>query len=352
MDDILKYDFEEILSENDILWLKNKTVLITGVTGMIGSLLTHFLLYCNKKMNLNVSIIGLARNQKKAEKIYNKQLQSEKLKMIYSDITDPVHIQEAVDYIFHMASATTSKFFVTYPAETLNIMYAGTKNMLELAREKKVEGMLYVSSMEVYGIANPELEYTTEEDLGYIDILNVRSSYSEGKRISECLCAAYAMEFGVPVKIARLAQTFGAGILEEDNRVYAQFAKSVICKKDIVLHTAGKSWGNYCYTSDVLSAMLVLLAKGSNGQAYNVTNEVNTTTIRDMAEMVIQKFGNNNIKVAFEIPEDTLKYGYAPDVKMHLSAKKLQQLGWKPKVLLEEMYRRMLMYMKHNHYGK
>ena len=110
---------------------------------------------------------------------------------------------------------------------------------MDLAVDKKIEGMVYVSSMEVYGIPDEKKEYITEKDLGYIELENVRSSYSEGKRICECLCNAYAAEFGLPVKSARLAQTFGAGVLQEDNRVYAQFARSAMKKENLVLRTDG-----------------------------------------------------------------------------------------------------------------
>ena len=199
--------------------------------------------------------------------------------------------------------------------------------------------------MEMYGVPDAGLPKVQEKDLGYIDILNVRSSYSEGKRIAECLCASYCDEYGVPVKIARLAQTFGAGILQQDNRVYAQFARSVLNKRDIVLHTEGKSYGNYCYTTDAIRALILLLNKGENGQAYNVCNEETTTTIADMAKMVNQEFGDGSIKVIFDIPKDQKTYGYAPDVKMCLSSEKLRMLGWIPQYSLSQMYERMIAYM-------
>lgn len=151
--------------------------------------------------------------------------------------------------------------------------------------------------MEAFGITDSSLEYVKEDDLGYIDIHNVRSSYSEGKRICECLCSSYAREYNVPVKIARLAQTFGAGIPYEENRVFAQFAKSAINGNDIVLHTAGQSVGNYCYTRDVVKAILLLLIRGNNGEAYTVANPASSITIRGMAEMVAKELADDKIKV-------------------------------------------------------
>ncbi|OUP49751.1 NAD-dependent epimerase/dehydratase family protein [Lachnoclostridium sp. An181] len=343
---VIVSDFAEVLADSDMKAFENSTIMVTGATGMIGSLLIKFLLYYNELTLSHIKIIGVARDSQKAQKIYGDCLNDSCFTLLYKDITEPIDIESNLDYIFHTASATNSKFFVTHPAETMDTMYIGTKNILELARKKSLKSMIYLSSMEMYGKPDAELEYVKEENLGYIDILNVRSSYSEGKRISECLCAAYCHQFQVPVKIARLAQTFGAGVLENDNRVYAQFARSVIEGKDIVLHTNGKSWGNYCYTSDLIKALILLNIKGNNGEAYNICNEENTRMIVEMAELVVRKFGNDQVKLVFDIPEDNLKYGYAPEVKMRLSSQKLRGIGWNPQVKLEEMYRRMIQYMK------
>ena len=166
--------------------------------------------------------------------------------------------------------------------------------------------------------------------------------YSEGKRICECLCTAYASEYNVPVRSARLAQTFGAGILENDNRVYAQFARSAIQKEDIVLHTDGTSEGNYCYTRDVVKALLILGYAGRAGEAYNIVNEKSHMQIREMAEMVTEQIAGGEIKVVYDIPESAKVYGYAPPVKMHLSADKMRELGWEAEVDMKEAYLRMM----------
>ena len=146
-------------------------------------------------------------------------------------------------------------------------------------------------------------------------------------------------------KIARLAQTFGAGILPGENRVFAQFARSAMNGEDIVLHTKGLSEGNYCYTRDAVLGLLTILLEGENGEAYNVANPDSHTTIADMAQMVCEKIGDGKIKVVFDIPESNT-YGYAADTKMKLNSDKLQSLGWKPEIGLEEAYRRLIESMK------
>ena len=115
--------------------------------------------------------------------------------------------------------------------------------------------------------------------------------------------------------------------------------------EDIVLHTKGLSEGNYCYTRDAVLGLLTILLEGENGEAYNVANPDSHTTIADMAQMVCEKIGDGKIKVVFDIPESNT-YGYAADTKMKLNSDKLQALGWKPKIALEEAYRRLIESMK------
>ena len=346
-DSVLQEDLEYIANGNIPLdELKNRTILVTGATGLIGSQIVKALLCCNRIKKANIKVLALVRNEQKVKDAYGELVNADNLKFVYGDITEKQNIEDDIDYIIHGASVTASKFFVDHPVETIQISHRGIENMLELAKEKKVKGMVYMSSMEAFGITDPTLDRVEEKDLGYIDIHNVRSCYSEGKRMCECMCACYASEYGVPVKIARLAQTFGAGILYSENRVFAQFAKSAMNKTDIVLHTAGKSVGNYTYTRDAVMAMLILLVKGNSGEAYTIANEESNITIGNMAKMVANEIANGEINVVFDIPEDAKTYGYAPDVKMKLSSKKMQALGWKPEIGLKDSYLRMMESMK------
>lgn len=315
--------------------LNGSTILVTGATGLIGVSMVRTLLSIG-----GIEVIAYVRNEEKARKIYNNFLNSN-LKLYVGDICEKIYIEDKIDYIFHCAAVTTSKFMIEKPVETLSTSIIGTKNILDLAIEKKCKSVVYISSMEMYGVFHDLDHDVTEKDLGYINPLEIRSNYPESKRICENMCVAYKSEYAVPVKIARLAQTFGAGILPGENRVFAQFAKSVINGEDIILHTQGLSEGNYCYIRDCMTGLLTILLKGENGEAYNVSNPSSHITIRDMANMVANEIANGKIKVKFDIPE-TNKFGYAADTKMKLNSDKLQTLGWKPEVGLEESYRRMI----------
>ena len=127
--------------------------------------------------------------------------------------------------------------------------------------------------------------------------------------------------------------------------MFAQFARSAINRENIILHTKGLSEGNYCYTRDCVTGLLTILLKGKDGEAYNVANPDSHTTIVDMAKMVANKIADGEIKVVFDIPESNT-FGYAADTKMKLNSDKLQKIGWKPEIGLEEAYKRTIKWMK------
>lgn len=343
--EILLQDFASIADSNlPFEEYKNKTFLITGATGLIGSLLVKTLGYLNEKHSLNARILAVVRSKEKARTIFGEE--KEELSYVLCDLAkDELLVEESCDYIIHAAAVTTSKIMVSDPVGTIRTAIDGTEKLLKLAVEKKVKAFVYVSSMEIYGQPLTEGK-TKEKDLGYVDIGTVRSCYPEGKRMCECLCTAYASQYGVNVMSARLAQTFGAGILPTENRVFAQFARSAMQKENIVLHTTGESEGNYVYTSDAIRAILLLLVKGQKGEAYNIANEESHITIRDMAKLVAEEIADHRIQVVIDIPNDSAALGYAPPVRMWLDSSKMRALGWEPKVGLKEAYQRMIAFMQ------
>lgn len=344
INNVLLKDFESILdSEVDIYTFKNKSILITGATGLIGSLLVKFFMYANERMDLNLSIYALIRNQQKADNIYREYLSNSHLKFVKANLgKNELTLEKNIDYIIHAAAVTQSKIMIEDPVGTIRTAVNGTEEVLRFAVEHGTKSIVYVSSMEVYGQVDKK-EKVNEKELGYIDLSSVRSCYPESKRLCELLCTSFSSEYNLNIKIARLAQTFGAGVLPNENRVFAQFARSVMRGEDIVLHTEGNSEGNYVYTADAIKALIFLLLEGESGQAYNVSNVENHMTIRQMAEMVIEKFGQNGEKVVINIPKE--KMGYAPDTHMWLDNKKLCSLGWSPTKNMEQSYMSLISWM-------
>ena len=345
MNPILEEDLKSILNCEYINWERYKdcTFLVTGASGLVGSLVVKTLAYINEQRRLNIRILCLVRNLDQAEQVFGCYRGSNMIIEIDGDVRNRIDIYENIDFIIHAACITDSALMVRQPIATFLTSVEGTKNILELAlKQSKLKGLLYLSSMEMYGVTAKEDNPVTEDKLGYLDLTNVRSSYQEGKRAAEFLCTAYHAEHNLPIKIARLAQTFGAGVPKTSQKVYAQFARSALENKDIILHTSGESMGNYCYTADVIKALFCILEKGEAGQAYNVVNENNTMTIREMAELVAGELTDHRIKIVYDIPDSPFAYGYAPDVQMRLSSRKLRELGWYPEVRLSDMYRRMI----------
>ena len=331
MNSILKNDINEIIENFDMSIFNDKCTLITGATGLIGKLCALSIAKSGAK------VIALVRNKQKGEKIFEGLSNVE---LLIQDINQPINIDKRVDYIIHCASTTSSQDFVQKPVETIYTAINGTRNVLEYAkrRDKYLKGMVYLSSLEVYG--KTLNENVKEENLGYIDILSPRSSYSEGKKIVETMCISYGHEYSVPVKIARLSQTFGAGVEKNDNRVFAQFAKSVIKKENIILHTKGETKRNYCYTTDAVRAIFTILTKGENNQAYNIANKSTYISISDMAKLL----ENDNTKVIYEI--DNKNHGYNPTIKINLNTEKLESLGWDANIDLKEMFNRTIASLK------
>lgn len=317
----------------------HSTVLVTGATGLVGSLIVKSMLYANQTLNSQITVLAGVRNLDKAKVVFGDFL-DDNLKFVTDSLLAPLHFKQTVDFIVHTASITASKEMIENPTGVLLTAFESTRNLLDYVKENPTCRMVYISSMEYYGQVTDGYDNVTEDKLGYIDLSKPRSCYPESKRVCEALCNAYTAQYNLDVCSARLAQTFGAGVPFSDNRVFAQFAKSAVKKTDIILHTTGQSEGNYCYTADAVYGIFILLQKGERGQSYNVAR--NHSTILNMAKMVAETIGNNEIKAEVHIPENLNSLGYAPDVKLKLNSDKLRNLGWEPTVDLEHMFKRMI----------
>jgi nucleoside-diphosphate-sugar epimerase len=350
MGEVFEADINDAISDANIPWkrLRGGAALVTGATGLVGGALVRVLSAANVKYALNLRIVAHGRNRAKGESLA-RECGAE---FVAGDIRNPetaadlAGIADRLDYAFQCAAITKSADMAARPADVMDTEVFGARNMLKLALERRCKGFVYLSSMEVYG--RTDLPEVRENDMGYLDLSNPRSCYPESKRFCETLCAAYAAQHGMPVKIARLAQTFGAGTPKDDARVFARFGKSAFAGENIVLHTEGRSRGNYCYAADAIRGLLTILLKGKDSEAYNVANPAASATIREMAETVANEVCGGEVRVMVNTPDDIQKYGYAPETNHRLNANKLMSLGWKPQYGLAEMYRRMLADWKHS----
>ncbi len=344
-DKVIAEDMAYIRRKIGHLQLDGSRVMISGATGLVGKYLVRYLAeYCGCK------VLAVVRDRDKAYGLW-KDL-GDKVAYICTDIMELEALESGVDYMIHGASMTSSRSFTEQPVEVIRLCVEGTQRMLEAARRNPVKGFLFLSTMEVYG--SPMTDEKIAECHGTdLDTMSVRSSYPESKRLCESLCTAYFSEYGVPSRIVRLTQTFGPGVAYDDPRVFAEFARCALEGRDIVLHTKGETRRNYLYLADACTAILTVLAKGEDGEAYNAANESSYCSIRDMAEVVARQCASPAVSVRIEAEGKAQeRFGYAPILKMNLDTCKLQRLGWKPEVGLVEMYQRMMESMADDGKGK
>lgn len=345
---IFREDMAQTTSAEWLPWerLKDKSILITGATGLIGYYLVSTLVLRNIEHGNRIRIRALVRDEERARRQFADALAMDGngLEFVVGDLEHIPVVEGPVDYIIHGGSPTASRFFAEKPVETVIMNMSGITSLLEMAKAKKVQGFTYLSSMEVYGSVTTT-EKVDEQHACFMDSMSPRSSYPEVKRLIENLCADYHSEYQVPANVIRLTQTFGPGFRDSDNRVWAQFIRSGLKHEPIILKTLGLTSRSYLYLADAVTAILTVLLLGKPGEAYNAANETSLCTIRDMAELVaeVAPEGPNGEKSEVRIEQDPdAGKIYPPDKHMDLDTTKLTKLGWRPKTDLCNMYIRTI----------
>lgn len=333
-----------LFAERFPLWrsLRGQTIAVTGATGLLGACAVRCLLALNRLHDAQIGLLAVVRSEERLRQVFGPEAKDIPYYIYDFSAEEPFQPPFPVDGLLHFASPTASRYFVTHPVDTLLTGVRGTDAILRYARQSHLRSLVYVSSLEVYGEVTDDSVPLTEDRQGYLAVTDARSSYPMGKRAAECLCQAYAAEYGVPVKIARLAQTFGAGVAPDDSRVFAQFARCALRGEDIILHTTGELSRCYCYTTDAVSALLYLLLLGVDGEAYNVANPHTYISVADMARLVCREFAPS----CHPRVEPREGMGYSPTTHLRLSTEKVEKLGWHPRYDLRQMYDRLIQSLK------
>lgn len=333
----VKRDIERIALDSAIEWprLYGKTVLVTGASGFIGSLLIRAVLLHAEKANQNINVIAMVRDVKKAGSMFAHEVESGMLQFLEGDVTEPVKYSGKADYIIHCASNASPDKYLADPVGTMKINFYGTMNLLEYARSVNATKFLYVSTIEIYG-KTQGIDVISEDDYGYISSLNVRSCYPESKKCCENLVCSYGDQYKLPVVIGRLPYIYGAGMSENDTKVCAMFARSVASGNDIVLKSEGKQLRSYTYVSDAISGLLVVMLNGENLQAYNIASKESVITIADMARRSCELFPQKNVSVKFDLPDEQDKKRFSFIENAVLCGERLEMLGWQARVSLDE----------------
>jgi nucleoside-diphosphate-sugar epimerase len=327
----------DIIMGNPINWelFRNKTILVTGATGRLGMYIVEAINKADIDWNLNVDIIALARSREKLQKVFGNSLKLPNIHTLVQDITEPISIDGPVDYIFHTAGAASPMDFTGQPVDTLWGHIQGTRNVLELAREKHTQKILYVSTVEIYGEWKSE-EGIREEDMGPIRCDVPRACYPEAKRMCETMLASYEAQYGVSYVGVRLCHTFGPGISLVDGRAFAQFINNVLHGQDIVLESDGSAARTYTYVADAVGAMLLAFTKGRE-HYYNIANLNNLITIRELAELIAGLDPKGAVKVRYASEKG--KLSYLPFKLGIMNVDRIMGLGWHPVVGVEDAFR-------------
>ena len=331
------------IAEAELPWeqLAGKTVLITGANGFLSSYMVKTLIYINAHKNLDIRIIGLVRNKKKAMERFGDHVKAGRLTLIVQDVCDPIIYNSDVDYIVHAASQASPKHFGADPVGTLKANVIGTYNLLELAREKKCESFLYFSSGEVYG--DVKKTHLTEKDYGYVDSMALRSCYAESKRMAETMCVSWFHQYDVPVKVVRPFHTYGPGMSLTDGRVFADFISDVVDRQNILLKSSGEAIRAFCYLADATVGFFTILLKGKNSEAYNVSNDTCVIKIRDLAEIVSDLYPEFGLNVVYnKIHKHPNGYIASRISRIVPDISKICALGWKPKVSIKKGFKRTI----------
>lgn len=322
--------------------LHGSTVLVTGASGFIASYIVEVLLRLNDKFDAEIKVVALVRNVNKAHAQFSHHLNRGDLALLVQDVCDPVvsPLCGGVDFIIHAASQASPSYYGTDPVGTALPNVVGTVNLLKLAAKEKTKALLFVSSSEVYGEVPCESLPVKESNCGSVNFTQVRSCYAESKRMGEVACISWMHQFGVPVKIVRPFHTYGPGVSLDDGRVFADFTSDILHNRDIVMKSDGLSSRAFCYVSDVVLGIFMVLLSGAPGEAYNIGHSAETRII-DLATTLAGLFPEKNLGV---VKHDAPGGGYIPSkvARSVPDISKMKGLGWNPTVSLEDGFRRMI----------
>jgi UDP-glucuronate decarboxylase len=291
-------------------------ILVTGGAGFIGShLIDRLLKEQQEVICLDNFYTGTKHN-------IRKWLGSPNFELIRHDITEPIRLE--VDRIYHLACPASPVHYQYNPIKTTKVSFLGTSNMLGLAKRIQAR-ILLASTSEVYG--DPDVHPQPEEYHGNVNTIGIRSCYDEGKRIAETLCFDYHREHNLEIRVARIFNTYGPRMLENDGRVVSNFIAQSLKGHPLTVYGDGSQTRSFCYVSDLVDGLMKLM-EGEHTGPINLGNP-EEYTILQLAEKVRDKINPDREIIFKPLPQDDPRKR-KPDIT---KAKTL--LDWQPTISLE-----------------
>lgn len=325
---LYRSSLEGLCAGPELDFLREKTVLITGASGMLGSCLVDLLSVWNETQDNPCRIAALSRDLEAAKERFGPVWTKEWFSFYPQNVCEPLDgLPEHVDYIIHAASNADPVSMAKYPVDTLMANVLGTKNLLDYGLAHGMKRFLFVSSGEVYGQPNANMDDFTEDYCGPLDLSSPRTCYPEGKRAAEVLCQSYISQYGVDAVIAHPCHLFGPTMTGRDSRAVSEFLRRAAAGEDIALKSAGALERSHCYVVDAVAAVLLVLRDGVRGEAYNIADRRYQMTIREFSEQAAAAGG---CRVVYQNPAELERAGYSRASRMVLDAAKIRALGWEP----------------------
>ncbi|MBN4054672.1 SDR family oxidoreductase [Nitrospira defluvii] len=293
-------------------------IVVTGGAGFLGSHL------CENLLREGHEVICLDNFFTGSKDNVRPLLKHDYFELIRHDIINPIDIE--CDQIYNLACPASPVHYQFNPVRTIQANVLGVTNMLELAKRTRAR-ILQASTSEVYG--NPTVHPQTEDYWGNVNPVGPRSCYDEGKRVAETLMVDYNKQFGVDVRIARIFNTYGPRMALNDGRVVSNFIIQALRGEPITIYGEGKQTRSFCYVSDMVKGLILLMECGDFIGPVNLGNP-NELAVLELAEKVIKQTSSQACIVHDPLPQDDPEMR-RPDIALAKSA-----LGWEPVIGLEE----------------
>lgn len=325
--------------------LENKTILLSGASGLLGSFMIDVLMYRNIYEKQNCRILALGRSREAAEERFRQYWDSSHFQFIQQNINEEIQEFGKADYVVHAASNTHPLLYSTDPIGTIRSNVVGTDHLLQYAAEVRAKRFVFLSTVEIYGQNRGDIFGFTEDYCGYIDSNTLRAGYPEGKRTGEALCQAYGKQKALEFVIPRLARIYGPTMRKDDSKAVSQFIRNAVNGEDIVLKSQGQQRYTYTYVADAVAGIFIVMLQGEAGEAYNITGGKGDITLCDLAEYIAAE---SKAKVVYQVPDEAEAAGYSRADLAVLDGKKIKQLGYQEKYDVKEGIRRTIAILKNN----